>query len=342
MNLASTIDQVGDGMYFFLEDVERAKHNIGGRVGEMVAMYLRKATYVNSALGRWAETSIPGILLTIESYWREEKYSKIKSQLKNDSNGLTIRFNTAVNAITNCIANIAKDFGSVIDNFQNIGESVKRALLSRTSFLWELRNLLRRQHNDTLEECLMNAIRSVGRFASGQLQLYAEIIKELKAAPLNSYSHQCEQQQTSCYRHIVRNTRLWAISETCITSSNSLHCPWIRCHPASQPRDLDVEESPSASQSCLVAHEHGSAVGTMILAKVPNFTPECLWIVGSVYVGHSGATTNYSRREALLVFRQSLDRVVPFDNNHPVLIFGDWNTDPQRLPAHCPLVGSWS
>ncbi|KAH9277429.1 hypothetical protein BASA83_000303 [Batrachochytrium salamandrivorans] len=69
----------------------------------------------------------------------------------------------------------------------------------------------------------------------------------------------------------------------------------------------------------------------MILAKVPNFTPECLWIVGSVYVGHSGATTNYSRREAFASIRQALDRVVPFDNNHPVLIFGDWNTDPQRL-----------
>ncbi|KAH9245544.1 hypothetical protein BASA81_016969 [Batrachochytrium salamandrivorans] len=80
----------------------------------------------------------------------------------------------------------------------------------------------------------------------------------------------------------------------------------------------------------------------MILAKVPNFTPECLWIVGSVYVGHSGATTNYSRREAFASIRQALDRVVPFDNNHPVLIFGDWNTDPQRLQAHCPLVGSWS
>ncbi|KAH6584573.1 hypothetical protein BASA61_007382 [Batrachochytrium salamandrivorans] len=58
----------------------------------------------------------------------------------------------------------------------------------------------------------------------------------------------------------------------------------------------------------------------MILAKVPNFTPECLWIVGSVYVGHSGATTNYSRREAFASIRQALDRVVPFDNNHPVLI----------------------
>ncbi|KAH9263937.1 hypothetical protein BASA83_012605, partial [Batrachochytrium salamandrivorans] len=90
--------------------------------------------------------------------------------------------------------------------------------------------------------------------------------------------------------------------------------------------------------SCFGGHEHGSAVGTMILAKVPNFTPECLWIVGSVYVGHSGATTNYSRREAFASIRQALDRVVPFDNNHPVLIFGDWNTDPQRLQR---IVHSW-
>ncbi|KAH9274485.1 hypothetical protein BASA83_003118 [Batrachochytrium salamandrivorans] len=76
----------------------------------------------------------------------------------------------------------------------------------------------------------------------------------------------------------------------------------------------------------------------MILAKVPNFTPECLWIVGSVYVGHSGATTNYSRREAFASIRQALDKAVPFDNSHPVLIFGDWNTDPQRLQR---IVHSW-
>ncbi|KAH9273465.1 hypothetical protein BASA83_004131 [Batrachochytrium salamandrivorans] len=74
------------------------------------------------------------------------------------------------------------------------------------------------------------------------------------------------------------------------------------------------------------------------LAVFFNFTPECLWIVGSVYVGHSGATTNYSRREAFASIRQALDRVVPFDNNHPVLIFGDWNTDPQRLQR---IVHSW-
>ncbi|KAH6588424.1 hypothetical protein BASA50_010739 [Batrachochytrium salamandrivorans] len=112
--------------------------------------------------------------------------------------------------------------------------------------------------------------------------------------------------------------------------------PAIRhIHPATGPGRRGIA---LGIPSCFGGHEHGSAVGTMILAKVPNFTPECLWIVGSVYVGHSGATTNYSRREAFSSIRQALDRVVPFDNNHPVLIFGDWNTDPQRLQR---IVHSW-
>ncbi|KAH9263753.1 hypothetical protein BASA83_012828 [Batrachochytrium salamandrivorans] len=139
-------------------------------------------------------------------------------------------------------------------------------------------------------------------------------------------------------RHIVRNTRLWAISETCITSSKfRFTVPGFDViqHPATGPGRRGIA---LGIPSCFGGHEHGSAVGTMILAKVPNFTPECLWIVGSVYVGHSGATTNYSRREAFASIRQSLDRVVPFDNNHPVLIFGDWNTNPQRLQR---IFHSW-
>ncbi|KAH9275405.1 hypothetical protein BASA83_002178 [Batrachochytrium salamandrivorans] len=139
-------------------------------------------------------------------------------------------------------------------------------------------------------------------------------------------------------RHIVRNTRLWAISETCITSSKfRFTVPGFDViqHPATGPGRRGIA---LGIPSCFGGHEHGSAVGTMILAKVPNFTPECLWIVGSVYVGHSGATINYSRREAFASIRQALDRVVPFDNNHPVLIFGDWNTDPQRLQR---IVHSW-
>ncbi|KAH9273269.1 hypothetical protein BASA83_004260 [Batrachochytrium salamandrivorans] len=84
-------------------------------------------------------------------------------------------------------------------------------------------------------------------------------------------------------RHIVRNTRLWAISETCITSSKfRFTVPGFDViqHPATGPGRRGIA---LGIPSCFGGHEHGSAVGTMILAKVPNFTPECLWIVGSVY-----------------------------------------------------------
>ncbi|KAH9268836.1 hypothetical protein BASA83_009123 [Batrachochytrium salamandrivorans] len=122
-------------------------------------------------------------------------------------------------------------------------------------------------------------------------------------------------------RHIVRNTRLWAISETCITSSKfRFTVPGFDViqHPATGPGRRGIALGISL---CFGGHEHGSAVGTMILAKDILEPPP---------------TTVAERFFASI--RQALDRVVPFDNNHPVLIFGDWNTDPQRLQR---IVHSW-
>ncbi|KAH9244437.1 hypothetical protein BASA81_018155 [Batrachochytrium salamandrivorans] len=103
-------------------------------------------------------------------------------------------------------------------------------------------------------------------------------------------------------RHIVRNTRLWAISETCITSSKfRFTVPGFDViqHPATGPGRRGIA---LGIPSCFGGHEHGSAVGTMILAKVPNFTPECLWIVGSVYVGHLEPPPTTVAERLLLVF----------------------------------------
>ncbi|KAH9259889.1 hypothetical protein BASA82_001204 [Batrachochytrium salamandrivorans] len=68
-------------------------------------------------------------------------------------------------------------------------------------------------------------------------------------------------------RHIVRNTRLWAISETCITSSKfRFTVPGFDViqHPATGPGRRRIA---LGIPSCFGGHEHGSAVGTMILAK---------------------------------------------------------------------------
>ncbi|KAH6569921.1 hypothetical protein BASA62_004586 [Batrachochytrium salamandrivorans] len=69
-------------------------------------------------------------------------------------------------------------------------------------------------------------------------------------------------------RHIVRNTRLWAISETCITSSKfRFTVPGFDViqHPATGPGRRGIA---LGIPSCFGGHEHGSAVGTMILAKI--------------------------------------------------------------------------
>ncbi|KAH9258823.1 hypothetical protein BASA81_002887 [Batrachochytrium salamandrivorans] len=69
------------------------------------------------------------------------------------------------------------------------------------------------------------------------------------------------------FRHIVRNTRLWAISETCITSSKfRFTVPGFDViqHPATGPGRRGIA---LGIPSCFGGHEHGSAVGTMILAK---------------------------------------------------------------------------
>ncbi|KAH9271769.1 hypothetical protein BASA83_006139 [Batrachochytrium salamandrivorans] len=95
-------------------------------------------------------------------------------------------------------------------------------------------------------------------------------------------------------RHIVRNTRLWAISETCITSSKfRFNCTWFDViqHPATGPGRRGI---------ALVAER------------------------------------------LLLVFGKPSTELFHLTTIHPVLIFGDWNTDSQRLQRIVHLVGSWS
>ncbi|KAH6577715.1 hypothetical protein BASA60_003912 [Batrachochytrium salamandrivorans] len=111
------------------------------------------------------------------------------------------------------------------------------------------------------------------------------------------------QQQTSCYPpYRQEHQALGHLRDLHHFIKISLYCPWIRCHPA-------------------------SSHGTWTQRNRPRYPIDIL---------EPPPTTVAERRFASI--RQALDRVVPFDNNHPVLIFGDWNTDPQRLQR---IVHSW-
>ncbi|KAH6561337.1 hypothetical protein BASA60_011526 [Batrachochytrium salamandrivorans] len=96
MNLASTIDNVGDGNANLYKDGEKAGQKISGHYGEMVKRYFRRNAYVNVALRHWVHESVPGILEKIKSLWGDDEYSRLEPDLKKDIKRMGSQFSCRV------------------------------------------------------------------------------------------------------------------------------------------------------------------------------------------------------------------------------------------------------
>ncbi|KAH6582774.1 hypothetical protein BASA60_001768 [Batrachochytrium salamandrivorans] len=184
MNLASMIKNVRDGGYIVEGGVERSGNMIGGLVGDMMTMYLGKATYVNAALKRWAETSIPGIRDSIKSGLGDDEYSKIEQDLTNDIKKWERVFRAGLYGMADGATNITNDFRSATENFQQIRDAFKGSLDSFTTIILILKDKLKSFEADkTLEGQLDDIRRSVDDFFNqDQEPLFDEIMKGLKAA----------------------------------------------------------------------------------------------------------------------------------------------------------------
>ncbi|KAH9263750.1 hypothetical protein BASA83_012825 [Batrachochytrium salamandrivorans] len=183
MNLAFTIDKVIDGAYTVFDGVERAGKKISGPVGDMMTMYLGKATYVNAALKRWAETSIPGIRDSIKSGLSDGKYSKVEPDLTKKFKEFEDNFRVGLDDITDDTSNIAENVVPVINNFQKIHRLFNDVLSSRVAIVGRLKFLLGTfTAGETLSEYLADISRSIGRFDTEKNRIYAEIMEEYEAA----------------------------------------------------------------------------------------------------------------------------------------------------------------
>ncbi|KAH6584179.1 hypothetical protein BASA61_007620 [Batrachochytrium salamandrivorans] len=108
MNLASTIDNVGDGNANLYKDGEKVRQKISGPSGDMVTKYIRKNAYVNVALRHWVHESVPGILEKIKSLWGDDEYSRLELDLKKEMKQWEDEFRTGLNAIVDATTNILK------------------------------------------------------------------------------------------------------------------------------------------------------------------------------------------------------------------------------------------
>ncbi|KAH9245683.1 hypothetical protein BASA81_016819 [Batrachochytrium salamandrivorans] len=143
MNLASTIDNVGDGNANLYKDGEKVRQKISGPSGDMVTKYIRKNAYVNVALRHWVHESVPGILEKIKSLWGDDEYSRLEPDLKKDIKKWEDEFRVGLNAIVDATTNILEDVGPVGENLQTIGRSFERTLFNRGSLISKLMRLLR-------------------------------------------------------------------------------------------------------------------------------------------------------------------------------------------------------
>ncbi|KAH9244797.1 hypothetical protein BASA83_012010 [Batrachochytrium salamandrivorans] len=184
MNLASMIKNVRDGGYIVEGGVERSGNMIGGLVGDMMTMYLGKATYVNSALRLWTEDSIPGIRDSIKSGLGDDEYSKIEQDLTKSIERLERVFRAGLYGMADGASNITNDFGSATENFQQIRDAFKGSLDSFTTIISILKDKLKSFEADkTLEGQLVDISKSVDDFFNqDQEPLFDEIMKGLRAA----------------------------------------------------------------------------------------------------------------------------------------------------------------
>ncbi|KAH6560537.1 hypothetical protein BASA60_000278 [Batrachochytrium salamandrivorans] len=182
-NLASTIDNVGDGVFNFYEDGERAGKMIGGPLGDKVARYIRRSVYVTGVIQGWIKHSASGILGLMKSGLGDEGYSRILPDFIKTSKQLTVEFKAGMKAAAEAVSNILNNVGSDIENVQKIDESFDRTFYSRTLLFWELRPLLARfEAGRTLNGDLADIGRSLGKFVTEQQSIHDEIMKELRAA----------------------------------------------------------------------------------------------------------------------------------------------------------------
>ncbi|KAH9250355.1 hypothetical protein BASA81_011834 [Batrachochytrium salamandrivorans] len=127
---------------FFFKDGELAENKVGGTIGKAMGKYLRRATYVSTALRNWSHKVAPDIVEFIKSSLGDEEYSKVGPDWLKTSRQLGFDFDKEVDEVIAATKNILEDVDFVIENIHRIRKSFQRTFDNRQRFILNLRELL--------------------------------------------------------------------------------------------------------------------------------------------------------------------------------------------------------
>ncbi|KAH6579334.1 hypothetical protein BASA50_001272 [Batrachochytrium salamandrivorans] len=183
-NISSTIYKVGDGKVYIYKDGPKAGAAVGGPAGDMLAKYIRRIDYVDTALIRWMQIEFSNITDAIKLAMGEVEFSKISKNFFITLNALGSEVSKNERDAVMIISNIVKHINAPIQNIEAMNTLFELALNIRIQFVDKLRSRLEGvEIVKTLYGYLSNTIASIMKFSIDQQGLYVEIIKALETPP---------------------------------------------------------------------------------------------------------------------------------------------------------------
>ncbi|KAH9275729.1 hypothetical protein BASA83_002031 [Batrachochytrium salamandrivorans] len=179
-NIASTINNVGDGVVGLFKKGELAIQKFDGDARDMVARHLRRHAYVNAALAIWSYFRVASVFNFIKSLWSDDELSVVGPELVAKIEELKVKFNAESKAAVDATTKISNDDGLATDNLHDTNTSFQNALFTCISLVDKLRSqLVEFNDGETLSEYLADIIVSISDFHYEQQEFYAKIAKKL-------------------------------------------------------------------------------------------------------------------------------------------------------------------
>ncbi|KAH6595547.1 hypothetical protein BASA50_005756 [Batrachochytrium salamandrivorans] len=186
MNLASTINQVGDGLVDTPENVKAAGTAVGGKAGEMVVLYLKRALYVNDNLKEWVEALEAPTLDFIKAGLGDAEYSKVEPAIGKTIVKFLLGNREGLRASRSAISNIVAGSGSNTENVEKINVSFKRVFNAYKEYFEALTPLLAKfPEGKNTHGHLSAGVAGLDKFSEKQQKLHDELMQALKVATPN-------------------------------------------------------------------------------------------------------------------------------------------------------------
>ncbi|KAH6562461.1 hypothetical protein BASA50_005775 [Batrachochytrium salamandrivorans] len=183
-NISSTIEKTGNGIAELSEDGEKAGTKIGGSVGDLLSLYVRRNIYVSVSLTLLLGNEGEAIISFIKSIETPKNSSKIFSDFFQTFMDLTVGANEKEKRSDGFIVNILKDSGTVAQNVEAAIKLLVEAVDNFVKLFDVLKTLMgKSESGKTFYDDISSMMESLTKFSAEQQNLHDKIIKALKVVP---------------------------------------------------------------------------------------------------------------------------------------------------------------